>query len=50
MAKSVIGLLWMWLVAKIVLIATLRVFHHYIIGGPQHAGWRAFVRVSHPCK
>ena len=50
MAKSVMGLLWMRLVAKIVLIAILRVFHHYIIGAPQHAGWRAFVRVSHSCK
>ena len=49
MAKSVIGLLWMRLAAKLVLIATLRMFHHYIIGAPQHAGRRAFVENCSTC-
>ena len=47
MAKSVSGLFWMRLVSKIVLIATLSVIHHYIIG-TQQDDWPIFTRVRRP--
>ena len=42
------GLFWMRLVSKIVLITTLREFHHYIIGTQQDDGWPIFTRVRRP--
>ncbi|MFL2502591.1 MAG: hypothetical protein ACJ0Q1_06700 [Luminiphilus sp.] len=42
------GLFWMWLVSKVVLMATLRVIHHYITSAQQDDDWPIFIRVRHP--
>ena len=48
MAISVSGLFWMGFVCKVVLMATLRVVHHYITGTQWDGDWPIFIRVRHP--
>tara|TARA_B100001939_G_scaffold122884_1_gene106547 strand:- start:413 stop:562 length:150 start_codon:yes stop_codon:yes gene_type:complete len=48
MAESVGNLFWMRFVSKVVLMAALRVIHHYITGTQQHGDWPICIRVRHP--